>query len=253
MNNFVNPRVQRMNLIRYIGGKMEEHGGVIPQLGADGDVANQGLSPIQSHLRDITGAPNTLAFNRLMDDLESDGIVVIEARRVWAKDSSTGKNLLTEFRGVSLSPHGWEIHEEEKRGQFDGKYGFVAMQFGDDELDAFIRDVVKPAVRDDIGYGVVDMREVSQAGVIDNIMRIQIRDAAFIIADLTHDNHGAYWEAGYAEGLGKPVIYICEQTKFDKKKSHFDTNHCTTVLWSRNDDKGFREKLVATLRRSLKL
>ena len=90
-----------------------------------------------------------------------------------------------------------------------------------------------------------------RAGVIDNIMRIQIRDAKFVIADLTHDNNGAYWEAGYAEGLGKPVIYICEKKKFDEKKTHFDTNHCTTVPWSRNDDEGFRQKLVATLRRSL--
>ncbi len=253
MSKFVNPRVQRMNLIRYIGDKMEEYGGVIPQFGADGDVANQGLGPIQSYLKNITGAPNTLAFNRLMDDLESDRIVIIEARQVHTKDSSTGKDLLIEFRGVSLSPYGWEIHEEEKRGKFDGKYGFVAMQFGDDDLDAFVRDVVKPTVKDGIGYELVDMRDVSRAGVIDDIMRIQIRDAAFVIADLTHDNHGAYWEAGYAEGLGKPVIYICEQTKFDKKKSHFDTNHCTTVLWSRNNAEGFREKLVATLRRSLNL
>ena len=38
-----------------------------------------------------------------------------------------------------------------------------------------------------------------------------VRDAAFVISDLTHDNSGAYWEAGYAEGLGKPVIYICEE------------------------------------------
>ena len=82
-------------------------------------------------------------------------------------------------------------------------------------------------------------------------MRIQIRDAAFVIVDLTHDNPGAYWEAGYAEGLGKPVIYICEKTKFDKKKTHFDTNHCTTVPWSRDDDAGFRERLTETLRRSL--
>ena len=253
MSKFVNPRVQRMNLIRYIGDKMEEYGGVIPQFGADGDVANQGLGPIQSYLKNITGAPNTLAFNRLMDDLESDRIVIIEARQVHTKDSSTGKDLLIEFRGVSLSPYGWEIHEEEKRGKFDGKYGFVAMQFGDDDLDAFVRDVVKPTVKDGIGYELVDMRDVSRAGVIDDIMRIQIRDAAFVIADLTHDNPGAYWEAGYAAGLGKTVIYICEQTKFDKKKSHFDTNHCTTVLWSRNNAEGFREKLVATLRRSLNL
>ena len=97
------------------------------------------------------------------------------------------------------------------------------------------------------------MRDVARAGVIDNIMRTQIRDSAFVIADLTHDNPGAYWEAGYAEGLGKPVIYICEKSKFDNESTHFDTNHCTTVPWSKDDPEGFRKELIATLRRSLDL
>ena len=101
------------------------------------------------------------------------------------------------------------------------------------------------------GTTFLDMRDSARAGVIDNIMRIQIRDAKFVIADLTHDNRGAYWEAGYAEGLGKPVIYICEKTKFDEKKTHFDTNHCLTVPWSRDDDTGFCDALSATIRRSL--
>lgn len=95
------------------------------------------------------------------------------------------------------------------------------------------------------------MGDVPQAGIVDNIMRIRIRDSAFVIADLTHDNSGAYWEEGYAEGLGKPVIYICEKTKFNEKTTHFDTNHCTTVLWSEDDPEGFRKELIATLRRSL--
>jgi nucleoside 2-deoxyribosyltransferase len=64
---------------------------------------------------------------------------------------------------------------------------------------------------------------VSRAGVIDNILRAQICDAAFVLVDLTHDNTGAYWEAGYAEGLNTPVIYLCEQAKFDMAKTHFDT------------------------------
>ena len=78
-----------------------------------------------------------------------------------------------------------------------------------------MKDVVKPAVQDGIGYDLVDMNDIARAGIIDNIMRTQIRDAAFVIVDLTHDNPGAYWEAGYAEGLGKPVIYICEKEKFE--------------------------------------
>ena len=108
-------------------------------------------------------------------------------------------------------------------------------------------------MKDGIGYELVDMRNVTRAGIIDNIMRAQIRDAAFVIVDLTHDNSGAYWEAGYAEGLGKPVIYICEKTKFKAVKTHFDTNHCTTVIWSEGADDGFTQELIATLRRSLNL
>ena len=84
-------------------------------------------------------------------------------------------------------------------------------------------------------------------------MRVTIRDAKFIIADLTHDNNGAYWEAGYAEGLGKPVIYICEQSKFEEDETHFDVNHCTTVKWSVRAPDGFRNELIAVLRRSLEL
>jgi len=130
------------------------------------------------------------------------------------------------------------------------------MKFNDSNLDAFVNDTVKPAVRDGIGYDLFDMRDVARAGVIDNIMRAQIRDAAFVIVDLTHDNAGTYWEAGYAEGLGKPVVYICEEEKFSGAKTHFDTNHCTTVLWSQgkpDDNENFRKELVATLRRSLNL
>ncbi len=97
----------------------------------------------------------------------------------------------------------------------------------------------------------VDMRNVAQAGLIDDQMRVQIRDARFVIAELTHENRGAYWEAGYAEGLGKPVIYMCEREKFEVAKTHFDVNHCTTVCWSEDDRDGFCGELVAVLRRSL--
>ena len=61
---------------------------------------------------------------------------------------------------------------------------------------------------------------------------------------------GSYWEAGYAEGLGKPVIYICEKAKFDEVKTHFDTNHSTTVPWSEGKGDEFKRELIATLRRA---
>ena len=112
---------------------------------------------------------------------------------------------------------------------------------------------IKPAVREKTGYELIDLRNVARAGVIDNVKRGQIRGASFVLVDLTHDNSGAYWEAGYGEDLGKPVIYMCEQNKFDNDKTHFDTNHGTTVTWSINDPEPFVVRLIATLRRSLSL
>ena len=156
------------------------------------------------------------------------------------------------FRAVNLTLEGWERYELEKRGQLDEGYGFLAMKFNDDELDEFVRSVLKPAVKTGTGFEVIDMRDRPVAGIIDDILRIKIRNAKFVIVDLTHDNNGAYWEAGYAEGLGKPVIYICNEEKFKTQSTHFDTNHCTTIPWaSEGDIKPFQEQLIATIKRSL--
>ena len=153
---------------------------------------------------------------------------------------------------ISLTLDGWQRYEAEKQGQTEGSYGFIALKFGDPVLDPFLQGHIKPTV-ESIGLSLRDMRDCSRAGIIDNLMRIEIRDSAFVLVDLTHDNAGAYWEAGYAEGLGKPVLYICERSKFENVKTHFDTNHCTTVVWDADEPMQFRETLVATLKRSLEL
>ena len=221
MNDFVSPVVQAMKLISRIGDEISKSGEPIRQFSIDNHFSVQ-----------------------LIEELMEKGLVKFENK--FLVDGGEAM-----FFSLNLTLQGWERYEAEKRGKLAGNYGFVAMKFGDPDLDPFVRDVVKPAVKEGTGYDLVDMREVSRAGVIDNIMRVQIRNAAFIIADLSHDNLGAYWEAGYAEGLGKPVIYICERSKFEEKQTHFDTNHCTTVLWSTDDPDQFRLELIATLRRSL--
>jgi hypothetical protein len=157
-----------------------------------------------------------------------------------------------EVMQVDLTLRGWAEFEREKRGQKAGGYGFIALKFGDEVLDPFLQNVIKPAVAT-LGYELVDMRDAAEAGIIDNVMRARIRDASFVLVDLTHANEGAYWEAGYAEGLGKPVLYLCNQQAFDEQGTHFDTNHCTTVLWDVSHADTFTADLIATLRRSLGL
>lgn len=225
MKKFINPLDQRVNIIRYIGDKVTEKGGTI-----------------DFHISDITrlnGEADEILSHSLIEELEKRGEIIFAPPTIGG-----------EYDDVNLSLEGWKIYETEKRGMVARNYGFIAMQFNDSELETFVQEVVKPTV-EKTGFSLVDVRDVARAGIIDNIIRNQIRTARFVIADLTHDNNGAYWEAGYAEGLGKPVIYICEKAKFEEKRTHFDTNHCTTVLWSRDNDDGFRKELTATLRLSL--
>lgn len=220
------PGIQAINIIRFVGDEVSRTGKPLkrfpPKLGA------------------LIGAPSYESAARLAVEIHDIG---------WFKAISANGDLLN----IDLTLAGWDRYEAEARGEIAGKSGFIAMQFNDPILDPFIRDVVKPAIKSAIGYDLVDMRGISRAGVIDNIMRAQIRDSAFVIVDLTHDNYGAYWEAGYAEGLGKDVIYICKKEKFDEAKTHFDTNHCTTVMWSIEEPDAFVAELIATLRRSLNL
>ncbi len=131
------------------------------------------------------------------------------------------------------------------------RYGFLAMQFDTPETEKLASEHIKPVISRTLGYEVYDLRNVAKAGIIDEIMRTTIASSKFVIADLTYDNNGAYWEAGFAEGIGLPVIYICEREKFERTKTHFDTNHLTTVLWSMNDTDQFEIELAETLRRSL--
>ncbi len=232
MKKFINPLEQRINIIRYIGDKVTEKGRMI-ELNI-GDIAQ---------LNEI--ADETSLFYLMEELKERDEVkFLLSTLESWYYDVNL------RYHDVNLSLEGWKIYEEEKRGMVAGNYGFIAMEFDNNELETFVQEVVKPTVKK-MGHRLIDVRDVSQAGIIDNIIRSQIRSARFVIADLTHDNNGAYWEAGYAEGLGKPVIYICEKTKFEEKRTHFDTNHCTTVLWSRDDDDGFRKELTATLDLSL--
>lgn len=190
------------------------------------------------------GAPNREGALRIVRQLADDGLLLVQNR--------TYQMTTDEPDGIDLTLRGWAQWEAEKRGQIAGSHGFMALKFGDPELDGFKNDVIRPAV-EALGYQLEDMRDAARAGLIDNVMRARIRDAAFVLVDLTHDNSGAYWEAGYAEGLGKPVLYICKKAVFDERGTHFDTNHCTTVMWDVDVPDDFSAELQATLRRSLGL
>jgi len=70
----------------------------------------------------------------------------------------------------------------------------------------------------------------------------EIRDAEFVIADFTGNRAGVYYEyeAGFARGLGRPVIHCCQES--DLTNLHFDTKVINHVSWS--DEADLRVKLA---------
>ena len=151
---------------------------------------------------------------------------------------------------ATLSFDGWNYYENLRQGGATYRKAFMAMKFGDADLDVLLETVLKPSANQ-AGFELFRLDDVPRAGLIDDRLRVEIQASDFLVADLTHDNLGAYWEAGYAEGLGKPVIYMCEKIKFESQKTHFDTNHHLTIVWDKAAPHLAGESLKATVRATL--
>jgi hypothetical protein len=153
---------------------------------------------------------------------------------------------------ASLTLAGWQRVNELLESGHGSRKAFMAMKFGDSSVDDVFLTRFKPAVKA-TGFDLVRLDESPRAGLIDDRLRLEIRTSRFLIADLTHSNNGAYWEAGYAEGLGRPVIYTCRKDVFDDPatRPHFDTNHYLTVVWDPSNLDACVQQLKAVIRVTL--
>ena len=201
-----------------------------------------------SEHRTVLGAVDQNAFNYMINCMERSGY--------FGGDVLTTMSGVPEARyaGCSLTPKGWQRFRELSSSRAARKYGFMAMKYGDDEVDAVVRNHFAPQVAL-TGFDLKRLDDGQPAGLIDDQLRVRIRQARFLVCDLTHGNRGAYWEAGFAEGLGIPVIYTCRRDVFDEPNHpchpHFDASHWVTVAWDPADPSAAATKLKATVRATL--
>ena len=105
---------------------------------------------------------------------------------------------------------------------------------------------IEPAIKD-AGYDPYMVIRDDYIGKIDDKIIAEIRRSRFLVADFTHGNDGVrgsvYYEAGFAEGLNRPVIPMCKKSKVDRdpRYLHFDTRNLNHILWVDEDD--LREQL----------
>ena len=85
---------------------------------------------------------------------------------------------------------------------------FVAMSF-DRSLDPAFDLGIRPAVEDDCGMKVVRVDRVEHNGVVTDLILGSLRAAQLTVADVTLQRSGVYFEAGFALGLPRTVIWTC--------------------------------------------
>ena len=116
------------------------------------------------------------------------------------------------------------------------------MKFGEDTNP--LREAIRKGITN-AGYIAIFIDEVQHNDFITPELLKHIRDSKFVVADLTHQNNGAYFEEGYVMGLGKPVIQLCQC----KTTLHFDIAQKNTIMWETEEDipEKLYNRIIATI------
>jgi len=142
---------------------------------------------------------------------------------------------------VYLTAAGWDTLAGES-GRRKSNQCFVAMWFDPSVEKAFTEGI--KLIESDTGFTMlrIDMTEFNEK-VCDKILA-EIKSSRFMIADVTNHRHAVYFEAGFAMGLGLPVIWCCRKDEMGKCPN-FDTRQYNHILWETPDE--LKDRLKARI------
>ena len=212
---------------------------------------------------DITKQQNAIGYAKDMRELES--MIYALSELGYLKVEGRGRG----GRVCVLTVSGFSRAEKLQKEVVNSKQGFVAMWFNEDMMKIF-QEYISRAIRES-GYDpfIIPMKEHNN-DICDNIIA-EIRKSKFLVADFTGQRGGVYFEAGFAYGLGIPVIWTCHESWFDieiekeievkidgeiklgifkeKRVTHFDINHYNFIVWKDGEDlfNKLRNRIMATV------
>ena len=166
-------------------------------------------------------------------------------KHAWleADDSGPGRYILTIDGHARLA----ELDDKDT----GSSRAFVAMWFDATMDDAWERGI-EPGI-EDAGYRPIRIDKAEFNDRIDDEIIAEIRRSRFLVADFTQDGErargGVYYEAGFAHGLGLPVIFTCRKDMIDRGLIHFDTRQYNHIVWETPDELRERlaERIAATI------
>jgi hypothetical protein len=179
--------------------------------------------PQEPFIEDLTRA---LSFSRNQRDHQH--LLMLMGQMSLVEYLATDPALPTRFH---LTAHGWQKIGELREVGADSDQAFVAMRIH--ESTDSIHDAIREAIERN-GYTALRLDEDIYTGLIDERMLVQIKRSRFMVAEVTDLNHGAYFEAGYAMGLGRPVFFTCREDRIEEQ--HFDIGHYVHIPWKEPAD-----------------
>lgn len=227
MSTTINPNALADDLLLWLGQNVESF--------------EKGVEPIH-----ILNALNLTAdqYRYVINFLEATGLVA-------------GANIFNGSRTVlsnpRLTPEGWKKFYDLTTYTSNSMLAFMAMQFHGAQFTMGMYNQFAQSIERETAFKLRILPEADQPmGLIDDHLRVEIKRSRFLIAEVTELNHNVIWEAGYADGLGKKVVYLCEEAVYKKRKSKkkdvFDIEHQLTIPWNASNIQDAINKLVDCIR-----
>ena len=128
---------------------------------------------------------------------------------------------------LMITPQGWSYLDEHARPAAFSNQAFIAMAFAS-EMDRAWKVGVEPALSG-AGYRPYRVDVDPHIDRIDTKVMAEIKNSRLVIADVTLQRPGVYFEAGFAIGLGLPVFWSVRED--DLPNVHFDTRQYNHIVW----------------------
>ena len=175
-------------------------------------------------------------FAFVLDTMLSNNLI-----NVKIKKSGDGSLLIAS--PIVIAEHGWmEIQKNIELNY--SKQVFIAMNFAPEMDSVYL--VIKKAVSE-LGYDPMRIDKKEHNNEISGEILYEIKNSYFVVADVTGHRNGVYFEAGFALGQNKPVIWCCRE---DDKNLHFDTRQYNHIFWKNEEQlyEKLKDRILGTIK-----
>jgi len=190
-------------------------------------------------------------FLKILESLENNGY--IDKDNDFLIKSFNEKD---DKRNIVITIEGLE-YAKKIFNKFGSNKCFVAMWF--DSSTNILSNSIKSVIDSNTNYKFIKIDEMQHINYIPLEILNEIKQSRFIIADLTGHRGGVYYEIGYAEGLGIPVILTCNNKwlndlydgdgKLIHQGVHFDLKQKNILLWADDAMDDLKKNLIARIKK----